>query len=371
MANWYVHSLEDYLEKIGEIRSRYESEHLNQTDDDAILWYRGHEKSAYHLEPGIYRNFYGKRREKNKYNKDGSYGAIHQKEDFRYQHFLARNYDIMTSMPDSMIEWQEVMQHYFAKTRLMDWSESALVALNFALEAYMNPLKDHEVEYKRRMNSPVVWVLNPVKLNSQVYECFKTSISMVCKALRGTKKAGANMQRIMSELQNNKEIYFRLNCSEEMKMNGIISLSGLEHMRQDFEKNASGSIYSRGFNPFFYLILKYYSDGIAVEVEELPPVAIIHPYHSSRIRNQRGAFTVFPYYKENDNALFKDGILNYGMSPYGMEFMDSCKECLDKMIIMNPYYVAKQLRTVGEKRAHLYPEMENMTKDFENNSYGI
>lgn len=316
MKTWYVYSLEDYLDKIDLISRRYESS-AKATDGRPILWYRGHEKAAYYLEPGIYRNFHGKTREPNRYNMDGTYGSIHQKEDFRYQHFLARNYDIMTSMPDPMIEWQEVMQHYFAKTRLMDWSESAVISLNFALEAYMNPMKDHEIEYKRRMNSPAVWVMNPVRLNQKVYDCFESSKSMIDRALKGILNKYRYVNRIQKDLQKNKNIYFQLNCPAEMKMNGIISLSGLEHMCQDFEKNSGKAIYSRGFNPFFYLILKYYSDGIAVDIEELPPVAIIHPYHSSRIRNQRGAFTVFPYYKEG-GSLFNSGVLNSGLSPYGL-----------------------------------------------------
>lgn len=363
MAVWYVHSLVEYLDKINQISQRYKNESNNEMP---ILWYRGHEKSNYHLEPGIYRNFYGKNRERNSYNSEETYGTIHQKEDFRYQHFLARNYDIMTSMPGSMIEWQEVMQHYFAKTRLMDWSESALVSLSFALEAYMNPIKDHEVEYKRCMNSPTVWVMNPVKLNQKVYNCFESSQILIENALKGISKQ--NPVDMMNDLKNNQDIYFHLNCPAEAKMNGIISLSGLEHMCQDFEKNSGEGIYKSGFNPFFYLVLKYYSDGIPVKMEELPPVAIIHPYHSSRIRNQKGAFTVFPYYKEDGVA---GSVLNSGFSPYGMEFMSKCKDCLDKIVIMNPYRTAEQLLTVGVKRAHLYPEMENMTKDFENNSYGI
>ncbi|MDO4306367.1 MAG: FRG domain-containing protein [Eubacteriales bacterium] len=362
MKTWYVHSVEEYLEKIDMIYQNYKE----KTGNNSILWFRGHEKSAYHLEPGIYRNFYGKKREQNKYNADGIYGTIQQKEDFRFQHFLARNYDKMISMPGSMIEWQEVMQHYFTKTRLMDWSESAFASLNFALEVYMNPVEDHEVEFNRRMNSPTVWILNPVLLNQKVYDCFEgADPEMLYKAFGSQRKP----DELKNDLAVNRDIYFNLNLPDEIKMNGILSLSGLEHMRQEFERNTGQK--QESFNPFFYLLLKYYSDGIAVEIEKLPPVAIIHPYHSSRIRNQRGAFTVFPYYKAEESLLFDEDVLNTGFSPYGMELMDRCKSCLDKIVIMNPYHMAEQMLSLGEKRAHLYPEMENMTKDFENNRYGI
>lgn len=364
MATWYVCSLEDYFEKIDKIGSRYEK----QTLEKATLWYRGHEKTDFHLEPGIYRRFYGSGRQRNRYNRNGMYGTIQLKEDLRYQHFMARNYDKISSMPNSVMEWQEIMQHYFTKTRLMDWSESALVALDFALEAYIDPVDNQEISHRRRVNSPVVWVMNPVQLNREIYQCFCKNRNLVRRAFQPSQRV--KVAAIIEELRRNQDIYFQMESVTEEKMDGILSLSGLEYMREHFEKNAEEKSSKRGFNPFFYLVLKYYSDGIAVNVDELPPMAMIHPYHSDRIRNQRGAFTVFPYYQEGGGK-FDEAILKNGVSPYGMEYMDKCKEYLDKIVIMNPQYIAEQLLRIGEKRAYLYPEMENVSKDFENCSCGI
>ena len=54
-------------------------------------------------------------------------------------------------------DWLFLMQHYGVPTRLMDWSEDALVALLFAIDVNATPAE--------LAKDPVVWCLNPVKLN--------------------------------------------------------------------------------------------------------------------------------------------------------------------------------------------------------------
>lgn len=53
-------------------------------------------------------------------------------------------------------DWYFLMQHYGVPTRLLDWTESALVALYFAL---------HSRKAKQR-SFPAVWVLDPFELNA-------------------------------------------------------------------------------------------------------------------------------------------------------------------------------------------------------------
>lgn len=354
MSRWYARSLQEYIEMINHI-----SEHQKDEKRRYPLWFRGHEQTDvyYYLDPGIYRDFYAAK-EKNLLDDGNAYGTLWLKEEYRYQHFVARNYDKVAAMPESYIEWQEVMQHYFSKTRLMDWSESAVVALSFALEAYINPSGDHEVKYKRRHNSPVVWVLNPIKLNKIVYQCFADDIELVKEAVKDIGKIDADEMR--RKIEEHEELYFSLDDSANGGVNGLVSLSGLEELRRSKGGTLQEALVNGSLNPFFYLLLRYYSEGLGVEVKKLPPLAIIHPQHSVRIHEQKGAFTIFPYYSDDGKSKLMTGV-----SPYAMEYMPLCRDCLEEIILADAWCIAEELKAIGVRRSNLYPEMENVTKDFE------
>lgn len=106
------------------------------------LWFRGHASSNYVLQPTVYRT---------PYNWKNEISFLHQ--------FKARGARFISASPTSNIEWLFIMQHHATPTRLLDWSENALVALAFATQFRKS---------SHTGSDAVVWCLNPIKLNSHV-----------------------------------------------------------------------------------------------------------------------------------------------------------------------------------------------------------
>jgi hypothetical protein len=142
-----INSLSEFFHRIKEIQTEW-----SNLDGNFIYpWFRGLVSDKFKLLPGLYRN------EKDIEN-EHSY-----REDFAEKAFpfLA---DSTFGVPSSDWEWYFLMQHYGLPTRLLDWSEGALIALYFALF------------YKREKDdtNPCVWMLNPYEFNRIFHEMAET-----------------------------------------------------------------------------------------------------------------------------------------------------------------------------------------------------
>ena len=105
--------------------------------DGSTTWFRGHSKASWPLLPGIMR---------------ARPGLTEQSALARFKQSAAM---LMDRTPSSEFDWTFLMQHYGVPTRLLDWTESPLVALFFAVDNYQ----------KYRNADAAVWCLKPTTLN--------------------------------------------------------------------------------------------------------------------------------------------------------------------------------------------------------------
>ena len=100
------------------------------------VWYRGQTNAAWRLTPSIARH--------------AQAGA----ELTLFKRFKQNALQFMLHRPEDDWEWMFIMQHHQLPTRLMDWTESPLVALYFAVE--------NDVQAQQ---SAALWSLTPFELN--------------------------------------------------------------------------------------------------------------------------------------------------------------------------------------------------------------
>lgn len=135
----------------------------------------------------------------------------------------------------------------------------------------------------------------------------------------------------------------------------ILNLSAInDEILGDRSRIAQLLMWGDIINPFHYILARIYSDGHVLRDRKLPPLAVVHPYHSERIKEQKGVFTVFPFYEEQEvDKKYRDMKTN----PDAMENNALAEGCLHKIVFSKPQKIAYELLTNGASDAWLYPEM--------------
>ena len=117
------------------------AEAISETADswDGPIWYRGHGKECWSLIPAFYR-----------------YESPKRSEHALLTRFRQSATMLLDRPASDSFEWMFLMQHYGVPTRLLDWSESPLVALYFSVIS-------HEAK------DGALWILNPSELNRNAH----------------------------------------------------------------------------------------------------------------------------------------------------------------------------------------------------------
>jgi len=124
------------ISSVPELIAALERDHK---DYKGSIWFRGHAKKSWKLNPGYLR-----------LENPPSESTLLK----RFKQSAAM---LLERDPKDSFDWLFLMQHYGLPTRLLDWSESPLVALYFAID-------DHEDHHDE---DAAVWCLRPSELNKK------------------------------------------------------------------------------------------------------------------------------------------------------------------------------------------------------------
>lgn len=348
----YVESVGEYLNCVSDILDK--GGDFSKAPD--ILWFRGVSHVNYALVPSLFRSDV-------KAKGLDEYSGLHYAEDIRTQHYIAKNFHYFTNVPQSRVEWLEVMQHHGAKTRVMDWSESSIHSLVFALEMFLDNKKFSEKT--RRESVPCVWVLKPQELNKRIIHKLASDHKIVKGLIKELGFTETEEKGFYDNLLKFESDDF--NTTDDTKhMDYIVNLSTIndEVLRERGRLKhllANGSI----IHVFHYLLSRIYSDGYVLPERNLPPLAVVHPYHSERIKAQKGVFTVFPYYLEKCED---EKIRGFDINPDAMENNLLARECLYKIVLHRPQRIARQILINGINTSWLYPELPIISSEIENHN---
>ncbi len=312
-----------------------------------VLWSRGHRSQAWNLRPTLLRDI-----ELKPIGKNGNTSKRAMAEELRKQHYIAKNYHFLEKEPSTCLEWYEVMQHHGVKTRLLDWSESVIHSLVFALECFFD---NKQYRSSDRINSsPCVWVFNPVEWNMKAIELITGNTALIDSCVDSLYKASIlekhKIKARMKQLQGVFKNYISVISSEHLK--GIFNMSSIINTLQLdlIPLLQTGELYYC----LFYMLLYIYMTTEQQKLCHILPLSIVESYHSERIRAQKGAFTIFPYYKED--SLFSSAA-KMGVLLDSMEYMHDANSMIHKIILCNPDEIAFEVMNAGVNVSWLYPEM--------------
>lgn len=362
-----VYSVGDYLEAISQIEKTIkeakerENEENKEKIGDAkptVLWFRGLSDINHTLVPSLFRQ------STRVTSTVGDYSTMHYAEDIRTQHYIAKNFHFLGKEPSSRVEWLEVMQHHEMNTRALDWSESSIHSLIFALEAFINDRRYSDQD--RSFCVPCVWVLEPGELNKKIFGYLSKQIEAESELVHGLIRELQLSVREQNELLQTIKKFGHEELQRTAETSHLDYIFNLSVINDEIlrDRNRIKALLCKGdiLHPYYYLLSRIYADGKILDNRDLPPLAVVQPYHSERIKAQKGVFTIFPFYREKS---LDDAVRKMTVNPDAMENNGLAEKCLYKIILSSPQKIAYELMANGMNNSWLYPEMPIVANELE------
>ncbi len=176
MKKYIAKSLSEYISIVSKITE----------EECGIAWFRGHQMSHYQLTPSVLRDIIpltdarGNSLKGNERLNSSGCQMTGINPERLLNEFKRRAVHLVDERPQNDFEWLFIMQHYGVKTRLLDWTTNALVALYFAVdqsqdcssqELSENGEDDITINNVDEQKSASVFVMNPNKFNEQSTTC--------------------------------------------------------------------------------------------------------------------------------------------------------------------------------------------------------
>lgn len=227
-----IENVSQYIEQIIKLTN------TDQDNSEMTFWFRG--ESSTEFETPLVPNAYRVLSETLKHTKNKKFfsqniKSIEKNIDSEYyrKSFL---YLKQGKVKNNFVNRYFLMQHYGIQTRLLDWSENALISLYFAVSS--NKDKDGRI-----------WILNPFEMNNITF------------------------QKILESDKNCKMIP---SLSDNYKRKKLINKAGKFRMKEISRR---------------YLLMDFPNDNLLEK--SYYPLAIYPPYIDSRLQFQSGCFTIF------------------------------------------------------------------------------
>jgi len=302
-----VSSVDEFLKQVSDDSKEWKCE------GNVIPWFRGQDNCLQDPIPKLFRSLSNKN--KPFYSEQDEFDLVTT---FRNRAPALKE----TPDRDRLNEWLFFMQHFGMPTRLLDWTESSLIALFFA--AYEIPRKKEE-----NKTDPAVWMIHPIELNK--------------------------MTRYLDAKQDHKYSietayqYMMLEEDRQLPLNQLIKIE---------EKGRPITFFPNTWSPKKIGIVNFQYAFAAPETRKEKPIATKYPiavqptYVHLRMFAQKSVFTIHGYKTIGFERLFyESSLVRNGY--------------LKKYVISrdNVSNVLNDLKSAGITYSTLFPDYEGLSKE--------